>query len=207
MNESTQIRVGNEMWNRQTLLGNDGRAVGILQWRANARRIAVGQVVLPPIMIVTLPSDHVAPDVRIRIEVVSGVPVCTSVKFTAVGSRREVNTIDLRKLRIQGYVDLAVAATALDYIDKRGVRLVHLQQGPTTRTRARAAARGARAPRKITPEFLQQVAQVYRDNIHHEPLGHVAKRFNRRKSSAAQYVRAARVAGYLPPTTKGKKNA
>lgn len=70
-----------------------------------------------------------------------------------------------------------------------------------------AAARKGRGARKITSEFLTEVAEVYRANVDKNPTQAVRRTYNVSPSMAAEYVRRARHEGLLPPTTSGKKQA
>jgi hypothetical protein len=57
----------------------------------------------------------------------------------------------------------------------------------------------------MTPEFLQEVAKVYRENFDGNPTKAVAVTFNVQSRMASKYVDAARRRGYLPPTVRGQK--
>lgn len=59
-------------------------------------------------------------------------------------------------------------------------------------------------PAQLTPEFLAQVAQIYREHLDHAPVQAVAKVLGVERWSAGRYVSAARQRGYLPPTSQGK---
>jgi hypothetical protein len=61
-----------------------------------------------------------------------------------------------------------------------------------------------RERRRITPELLRQVADVYLANPA-TPTKAVHERFFVSMRQATNYVQAAEAAGYLPPTTRGKK--
>ena len=61
--------------------------------------------------------------------------------------------------------------------------------------------------RSITPAFLKAVADVYSRNLDGAPTAAVAKAFGVKSRMASGYVDSARKAGYLPPTSQGKKRA
>jgi hypothetical protein len=61
--------------------------------------------------------------------------------------------------------------------------------------------------RRITGDFLRQVAEVYRTNIGHAPTEAVARTFGVKHRQATDYVRQARDRGFLPPTKQGRAKA
>ena len=67
--------------------------------------------------------------------------------------------------------------------------------------------RAGRTSRDITPQLLERVAKVYRDNIDKYPTKAVQHHFQVSQRMAAEYVSRARKRGLLPPTKRGKKNA
>jgi hypothetical protein len=64
-----------------------------------------------------------------------------------------------------------------------------------------------RARRVMTDEFLQKVAQVYRENIDGKPTKAVGEVFSVQPRMASKYVDRARQKGYLSKTVRGKKKA
>jgi hypothetical protein len=74
-----------------------------------------------------------------------------------------------------------------------------------TETLVKAARRVSR--RKFTPEFLAEVAEVYRANIDDSPIKAIAARYHVEYRQAAKYVEQARSDGHLPQTTRGKRQA
>ena len=73
--------------------------------------------------------------------------------------------------------------------------------------RAFQRARKGRSARKITPAFLERVAETYRTNLNGNPTEAVARTEGVAHRTAGGYVEKARDAGILPPTTRGKKGA
>jgi hypothetical protein len=67
--------------------------------------------------------------------------------------------------------------------------------------------RSGRTSRDITPQLLERVAEVYRDNISGHPGKAVEHHFQVGQRMAAEYVSRARKRGLLPPTKKGQKRA
>lgn len=67
--------------------------------------------------------------------------------------------------------------------------------------------RMGRTTRDITPQLLERVAELYRNNIDRYPTKAVQHHFQVSQRTAAEYVSRARKRGLLPPTKKGKKQA
>ena len=67
--------------------------------------------------------------------------------------------------------------------------------------------RSGRTSRDITPQLLERVATVYRDNISGNPNKAIEHHFQVGQRMAAEYVSRARKRGLLPPTKKGQKKA
>jgi hypothetical protein len=74
-------------------------------------------------------------------------------------------------------------------------------------TRFVGRMRMSRTSRNITPQLLERVAKVYRENIGGHPTKAVEHHFQVSQRMAAEYVSRARQRGLLPPTKRGKKNA
>ncbi len=74
-------------------------------------------------------------------------------------------------------------------------------------TRFVGRMRMGRTSRDITPQLLERVATVYRDNIGGHPTKAVQHHFQVSQRMAAEYVSRARKRGLLPPTKRGKKQA
>jgi hypothetical protein len=70
---------------------------------------------------------------------------------------------------------------------------------------AHQALRAVRAHRRITPELLSDVAEVYRANLATGPTKAVREQFFVSERMAGNYVQLARKARLLPATTPGKK--
>lgn len=61
--------------------------------------------------------------------------------------------------------------------------------------------------RRITGAFLEQVAEVYRNNIDHAPTEAVSRTFGVKHRMATDYVKQARDRGLLPSTRQGRARA
>lgn len=93
--------------------------------------------------------------------------------------------------------------------EAREVRLAPSTDDETFVAARRFAGRlgAGRSSRDITPQLLERVATIYRDNIDGYPTKAVQHHFQVSQRMAAEYVSRARKRGLLPPTKRGKKNA
>jgi hypothetical protein len=66
------------------------------------------------------------------------------------------------------------------------------------------AVRGNRRRNVTTDDFLQRVAQTYRENADSNPIKKVMEAYRVSEGSARRYVSLCRQRGFLPPTTRGK---
>lgn len=172
--------------------------------------VRIGDRVVPARIDVRFDSVDGQPCLSLVLEVVDGVPQCRSLAITSVEDGREVRPLDLDAVRLREWVDDIYAAFALDVVDtEHGVRLGPLEDGEEQLQTlgAFAAARRGKAARRVTPQLLETAAQVYREHIHDRPIAAVAAAFDVSERSASDYITKARRAGYLPPTTRGKKKA
>ncbi len=151
------------------------------------------------------PADG-GPVVRLWLEVVGDRPQCREVQIVSQPWQtggREVRQGDLESLCLSAWVERVFALAALpSFATQDDWRAAQ----PGLR-KAVAAARRGRGDRKVTREFLAEVAAVYRRNVADRPTQTVADAFGIAHSTAAEYVRRARAAGLLPATTSGKRKA
>lgn len=76
----------------------------------------------------------------------------------------------------------------------------------SNRREAHLSARGPGRKVEITEDFLKEVAEVYNEafRARHAPTAAVAQAFFKSHSAASKWVAAARAAGLLAPTSKGR---
>ena len=162
--------------------------------------------------------DGSAP-VTLFFEVRDGVPQCRRVEIASHPDGREVRSTDLRKVKIEDTMEAAVRHVTMVWEESgrsapdadSGATMTAYRQvrGETPEQQQRAIARSREARResrrKVTPELLQEVARVYRENVDGNPTMAVAEFTNREHRTAALYVKRARDAGLLGATSPGKK--
>lgn len=159
-------------------------------------------------------NDGPDPELYARVEVShDGVPRLAELRLVATDpDSKGVRQADLREVQVSALVeDLLAAFTMRVERDDRGdVRV----DPPYPDSPAYVAAlrfvgrqRTGRTSRDITPDLLERVAKVYRENIAGHPTKAVQHHFQVSQRMAAEYVSRARKRGLLPPTKKGKKNA
>ena len=76
-----------------------------------------------------------------------------------------------------------------------------------TRLEVLESLRKSRTNRRVTPALLREVADVYRDALAdgRHPTREVKDHYFVSERQAGNYVQRARAAGFLAPTTPGKK--
>ncbi|OLZ43262.1 hypothetical protein BS329_39940 [Amycolatopsis coloradensis] len=167
---------------------------------------------IPPEVMVEMPSAPDLPSLTMKIEMRKEVPVCTEITIRAKEDGREVRTTDLRAVQLQDLLELIVTAVSSKIISAGPEGLVlGDNQGATTENfdaalaTIRAARKGTRA--RITDDFLREVAETYRANVDGSPTKAVEEKYGVEYRTAARWVERARAKGYLPATTPGKRKA
>lgn len=169
----------------------------------------VGDRILPRCVEVSRESVADEPGVRIVLRVVDGIPTCESVEVSSTKARG-VLQIDLLSLNLAEIVSDVFAAFSKKIVagsDTPGAWWFVADAIPGAEDR-RAAKRLilSKRRRKITPELLQEVAKVYRENFDEKPTDAVRRVFGVESRMAAQYVSRARQAGYLGEAQRGRKS-
>jgi hypothetical protein len=152
---------------------------------------------------VTSPPLGAKPMLRLRLEVVGDRPQCREVCYSSSQDGREIRQGDIDALRIADWIEYLFALASHRDAESGLDRLTAIPES----MKLVAAARRGNGPRKVDQAFLEQIAGVYRRNLHDRPTQAVSDAFGIKHSTAAEYVRRARAAGLLPPTTPGKRRA
>lgn len=153
------------------------------------------------------------PETYARVEVSEAGAKLVELRFSSVDP-------DARGIRQSDLRDLQVGALLEDFVAIWTVRMVRDESGAVTEVRNSleprdfvehvrfvGRMRSGRTSRDITPQLLERVAKVYRDNISGHPNKAVEHHFQVGQRMAAEYVSRARKRGLLPPTKKGQKKA
>lgn len=148
-----------------------------------------------------------SPDFRARIELRDNVPRLVELSWRSKPGSREIMRKDLDQ-SISVWIDTLYAQLVI--VVDRDEQMVKVNLDSTTDLHR--AIRGfledrRSGKRRITGDFLQQVAAVYRQNIDYAPTATVARTFGVKHRQATDYVKQARDRGFLPPTKQGRAKA
>jgi hypothetical protein len=187
------------------LYDHSDRVVGAARWWEDEVECKLGATRVPVRFEVVVAPAKFAPVVQLTVEIVKQVPRCTEVVVKADGTGTEILAKHLKEIRLNDWIDVAIANVAREVIPiKPGASLRALSRTPKGQRSAKLAISVARRRTKITPEFLAEVADVYRQNFD-RPVVAVERAFGVRHRTAANYVDLARKAKLLPETSQGKK--
>jgi Family of unknown function (DUF6214) len=162
-----------------------------------SERVPVGNRQVPQTIVVSIRGGSNQPDYQMKIEVRRGVPQWTEVTLRARPYGAEVRDKDLSVVRLDTWLQQIVAMVSTIGGSKP-------QNDQKALTDIGLAMKGR--PR-ISREHLKEVAEIYRAHIDSNPTEKVAAAFGKDRRTAGRYVRQARDAGLLPPTSRGKRNA
>jgi hypothetical protein len=188
---------------RQPIVG-DGFTIEV-----SGEYVPVGDRLVPAFLDLTLNGDASSPTCHARVEVRDDVPRIVDLQFRANPGEGDVRQAHLRATQVDAVLDLvaAFAVRVIDFDDSGGVVQTSLSPKGEVWQESIDALRRARANRKVTREFLQQVADVYKANIATGPTKAVRERFFVSPRMASIYVKQAEEAGFLSATSPGKKRA
>lgn len=162
------------------------------------------------------------PDMKLRIEIRDGVAEVVEVAWTSQPHQNPIRPKHLRQTNLDRMAaDLLASAIGVKREVAQEVAEKVAQgddqeisgavaQLKQARRAARKFAERLQRPREyrdLTPAFLQAVAATYRENIGGAPTKAVAQAYGVGPRQASTYVQRARAAGYLPKTTRGRKQA
>jgi hypothetical protein len=198
-----------------SLLPNPGRSVaqmngsrplsfqlagGHVQWDFDDS-IVSGDRMVPRVIEIRAPgsAEGEDPSLSMTITVVDDVPRCSHIELSMRG-RRGIQAGDLRRVRIDDWIESIVAAASAKIIESSEAgTVVHFGHGADSDARraVRAMQRGGRR-RKMNPQHLARVADIYLS--HREdgtPTQAVQLAFGTSYRSAARCVQQAREQGLL----------
>ena len=186
---------------------------GRIDFRASllGQRRRLGDTMVPEQVEMTLRGDRGQPDLTATFAVVNGRPECLSITATAKPRGRGLRTADLALLNVDTMATVAFghfADPVRDGTDIDGSAMVmptaevsERESWAMHRDLVESRSRGRRGP---SQRELEEVAEVYRDNVASNPTLAVQQTFSYPKRTAARRVEQCRAAGLLPPTTRGK---
>lgn len=171
-------------------------------------RIELGStgVFVPSPVLVDFSRDESAPIRLLRIEIVKGVPGCTELRLATRDGGRGLRTADLEAIDLANWIEDVLTECAW----RRGPHGGwdnRVAGAPEARRAVQDALRVGR--RKISPELLSEVAEIYRANIDGKPIEAVRDSLGVEYRTAARYVQLCRSDEFdlLPKTQRGKRRA
>ncbi len=153
------------------------------------------------------------PGIFISMQVDENGPKLTELRFMSTDpDARGVRQCDLRDIQIAHFLEDVVASVTYRMERDKDGKVTAYAPLPGSKTHTDAVRfvgrlRSGRTSRDITPQLLQRVANIYRENIDGYPTKAVQHHFQVSQRMAAEYVSRARKRGLLPPTKKGRKQA
>lgn len=177
----------------QTVMTEEG---GEYIWPAGVDVVPVGEHGMPQRLIYKHEGSDAQPGCLIEIEVWEGAPVCSRIELIGKPDTRiAVRAKDLKEL--SRMVDVVIERAGVVFGFGRTSASGWGLASPGSTEDQRARLRSVRASRrKVTPAFLQQVADVYQ-SASAPRLEAVADAFGCSERSAARYVTAARSGGFI----------
>ena len=160
--------------------------------------VPVGDRMGPRLIEVTLPGVEGQPGLSMTIDSTSGVPRCTRVQIEALPDGRAVRTTDVRAVSVDDWLEAIVPCFLSSEVNRQEGSYT-LSTSLEHEAEAKRALRQVRRTdrRKMTPEFLQRVAEIYTsDDL--RPVEALRDAFTVSERTAFRYAELARAAGYLP---------
>ncbi len=164
--------------------------------------VEVGDRLVARSIRVTFPGADGQPQLEMTIDSSSGVPRCAELRLVAVEGGREVRTTDLRLVAVEDWIEVVVPAFMDEITERSGGGITAVTRVADSDAdyskKARRVLRQARRAdrRKVTPELLRKVAEVYTGN-EPRPAEAVEVAFVVSARTAYRYIKLARVAGFI----------
>lgn len=169
-------------------------------------------------------SGGADPDMYVRVELRDGSPVLTELAWKSGPHQKEIRQKHLRQTdvaklvtdlvistirRERGLSTAALRERLAEEVDVEVIKELKRvrQQSEDAARRFVERQRLPRERRVMTDDFLQKVAEVYREHIDGAPTKVVGETFGVQPRMASKYVDRARQKGFLPPTVRGQKKA
>jgi hypothetical protein len=186
--------------------------IGGVSWLAGTPVVAVRDVYMPEEVDAwaSFPGGADQPVLRMKMVVRQGIPCFTRVGIEASASGSEVTGAHLGQVRdnLEWWREVIVRRCA-QAEPRDHARVPSWADDAAAAAAVKTARRGA--PRKATPARHERVANIYAAHVDGKPIEAIQDAFRSADGSpvpyrtAARYVQDARKAGYLSPTTRGKK--
>lgn len=204
-------------WHSVDLTYEGGGRFGAASWRTDATWIRVGDVHIPDCVEVSMPGANTQPSLSLTIQVRQGVPCFTRVEVISKADGQPVIGQHLLTARgqLHYWLDTIVelVASEVDPDPTREPDWADRQAAKNSLKVARKQRRNGRqrssARRDITPEFLSDVARIYRAHIDTNPLEQIRLVYPASPRTVARWVELCRSDKYqlLPKTKQGQRKA
>lgn len=213
MRETRDLREGSET----------GIKVGEISWAFGTPVVAVRDVYIPERIDAWgyFPGKPDQPILRMTLEVRQGIPSFTRIEIVAASDGVEIaaSHIGLVRDNLEWWRDMIARNSAQKSAERVKVGTAGWDtitapdwaEADTADAVAKQVRRGPGARRKATDARHERVATIYRAHIDGKPLAALRDAFRGpsgepiSRRTAARYAKEAEEAGYLPPTTQGKK--
>lgn len=169
----------------------------------DGERVVIGDRLVHREIRVYFPGQEGQPNLGMVIDSSTGVPRCVRLEVVSTDDGREVRSTDVRAVKIDDWLEAIVPLFA-DEITERGedgsvAAVVRVADSDADYTKAakrtlQAARRASR--RRVTPELLARVAEVYRSHVD-RPAEAVELAFGVSERTAFRYIQEARRQGLL----------
>src|SRR5690606_5221800 len=155
--------------------------------------IQFGDAFRPPWVDVTIVDPGAQCEMTLSLEHVNKIPACTAIKIRSTDPGWSISGKELHAINLDELIRYVFRAVSYRVVDRSGSRTVveGRLDGPPSGWGS-ATGRKGRGVRAITPEFLEEVAQVYRDNVSGNPTQAVGRGFGVSLRMAGVYVQKAR---------------
>jgi hypothetical protein len=200
---------------RIDLVDEDGEVSGRVMFDLFAQFVLVddkrgksaGAVYVPAVYRVQLFGGDQQPSLMLTYEIRGQKPVCVGTQLEAKPDGRQILRKDLDDVGDMFHDCAEIAFRAVLRYGEQDDRTLAIGGRVDADTARQVSASARKRGKKDDPDFLQEVAELYRDNVDSGPWAAIEARFGCAQSTAGRYVQWAREAGYLPKTEKGVKKA
>jgi hypothetical protein len=164
--------------------------------------VRLGDAIVPPRAAYVVDGANGSPSIRVEFEIRDGQSTCALVHIEAAAAGRGIRSGDLAlpsldRLGLDVFTELAMSEA-----ERPSDWFIH-PRDHKRRTHVRGEIRSA-----ATVAELEEVARVYRANVHGQPRRAVREQMGYDSDrTASRRIEAARTQGYLPRTTQGKRKA
>ena len=185
----------------------DGVQLGEAKWPAGTPVVQMGDVWMPQRIEAWMrfPGDGDQPTMHATLEILRGAPCFTRIEIQSKPGGREVSGAEIGLVRdnLEFWRRTLVELTAQSHPNRDPARVPDWADPVTAGKSLQKVGRR----RKATDDRHARIAELYRANVEGKPIEVISAVYGVSHRTAGRYVQEARAAGYLPVTTRGKKQA